>query len=449
MPRKNVDLSREHALKALRRAETSLSFPKFVIDGLAERDLLTGPQKAFTYQLVMGTLRNRGTLDWMLQGLCNTPIDRLTPWIRNILRMGLFQILYLDRVPKAAAVDESVKLAKKYGHSGTAGLVNAVLRNAKRERLLDSVEVLDETNPHNIAVKYSHPEWLVELLIDDWGRAKAVEIARNNNDIPPLTARTNTLRVTRQKLIQQLESDGIAARALPQTGEALELHSVPSPSSIEAHKCGLLYFQDASSMLAVHCLDVEPGLTVLDVCAGPGGKATHCAALMKNFGVVHALDVHDHRIKLMEDNAERLGVSIIRTRKQDASERLAGRYGGMDRVLVDAPCSGVGVVRRRIDLKWRLKPSQIEELARLQSIILSNAAECVRSGGILLYCTCTVVQRENLEVVQSFLNNHPDFAVDSEVPPQVRNYTTENGLVQIMPGNENMDGFFIARFRRF
>ena len=449
MPRQKVDLSREHALKALRRVETSLSFPKFIIDGLSERDPLPGRQKAFTYQLVMGTLRQRETLDWMLHGLCNAPIDTFTPWIRNILRMGLFQILYLDRVPKSAAVDESVKLAKKYGHSGTAGLVNAVLRNAKRESLLHSVEILDETDAHNIAVKYSHPEWLVELLVGDWGHAKAVEIARHNNEIPPLMARANTVRVTREELVQQLKSEGISASPFPQAGEALELHSVPSPSSIQAYKRGLLYYQDASSMLAVHCLDVEPGLNILDVCAGPGGKATHIAALMRNSGTVHALDVHDHRIKLIEDNAKRLGVAIIKTRKQDASDCLVKQYEGMDRVLVDVPCSGIGVVRRRIDLKWRLKPGQIEELARLQSKILDNAAECVRRGGILLYSTCTVVHKENFQVVKSFLNNHPGFVIDSELPPQFRKYMTKEGLVQIMPGSENMDGFFIARFRRF
>jgi 16S rRNA (cytosine967-C5)-methyltransferase len=405
-------------------------------------------QKAFTYELVMGTLRFRGTLDWALDKLCETALDDLTPWIRNILRMGLYQILYLDGVPKSAAVDESVKLAKKYGHSGTAGLVNAVLRNASRDSLLAEIDALGDEATAECAIRYSHPEWLIELLTEDHGRDAAIEIMKNNNTIPPLTARANTLKITREGLLQKLDENGVGARPLSQFDVAIQFEGVTSPARLEAHKAGLIYFQDPSSMQAAQCLGARPGDRVLDVCAGPGGKATHLAALMQNEGKVYALDVHEHRIDLIKENARRLGAKIIETRTFDATAELAGEYGGMDRVLVDAPCSGIGVIRRRVDAKWRLRPGQIDKLGQLQSTILAQAADCVRPGGMLVYCTCTVTRRENAEVVVDFLNRHSDFAPDAEFSGILEKYMTNDGFAQILPGNDDMDGFFIARLRR-
>jgi len=448
MPKQKVDLSRENALKVLRRTETALSFPKLLIEQSEPASQLQRRQKAFTYELVMGTLRRRGTLDWALGGVCETPLGDLTSWIRNILRMGLYQILYLDGVPKSAAVDESVKLAKKYGHRGTAGLVNAVLRNANRERLLAGLDSLDDENLTNLAAKHSHPEWLVERLIADWGRDTCVGIMKSANEIPPLTARVNTLRTTREALIEQLGREEVGALPLPHSEEAIRLEGVSAPSKLEAHREGLLYFQDPSSMLAAHCLGVSPGDRVLDVCAGPGGKATHLAALMKNQGKIYALDMHGHKIALIEENARRLGVEIIEARQEDATGVTAEEYGDMDRVIADVPCSGIGSIRRRVDLKWRLRPEQIEELARLQSRILENAAACVRPGGVLVYCTCTITRRENSEVVREFLARVPEFEVDPEYPEFLSSRSTREGFVQILPGDEGMDGFFIARLRR-
>lgn len=432
----------------IRRTETALSFPKLLIEQSEQRTLAQQRQKAFTYELVMGTLRRRGTLDWAVGKICETPLGELTPWIRNILRMGMYQILYLDRVPKSAAVDESVKLAKKYGHSGTAGLVNAVLRNAKREKLLAEIDSLDEQNAAELAVKYSHPEWLVDLLTKERGRDAAVKIMENNNAIAPLAARVNTLRITREALVKKLEREGVSASLLPQAEEAVQLEGVSAPQRLEAHRSGLLYFQDPSSMLAAHCLDVEPGHKTLDVCAGPGGKSTHLAALMQNAGKIYALDAHEHRVALIEENARRLGVEIIEARKGDATGELADEYGEMDRVIVDVPCSGIGVIRRRVDLKWRLKPEQIEKLARLQSKILEKAAACVRPGGILVYCTCTITRRENSEVVGEFLDSRPDFVYDAKLPENIEKYATPERFAQILPGDGNMDGFFIARLKR-
>ena len=432
----------------LRRTETALSFPKLLYGYSVEGSPSLKRERAFTYQLVMGTLRHRGTLDWALQRICTTPPDELPSWIRNILRMGLFQILFLDRVPKSAAVDESVKLAKKYGHRGTAGLVNATLRNAKKEDLLHSIRSLEEHHIPEISAKHSHPPWLVELLAEEWGKETAIEMMRRNNEIPPLIARVNTILASRETVMQELENEGIRAEPLPHTDEAIELFSAPSPETIGAHKRGLLYFQDGSSMLAAHCLGAEPGQNVLDVCAGPGGKATHIAALMNDTGKIRALDVHDHRITLIEENARRLGVSIIETRKEDATTSIADRYGKMDRVIADVPCSGLGVIRRRVDLKWRLRPERIEELVRLQSDILERAAECVRPGGILLYCTCTVIHGENAGVVKNFLSRHRNFKASAKLTRQVEKHVTGDGFVQIMPGDENMDGFFVARLER-
>ncbi|RJP64702.1 MAG: 16S rRNA (cytosine(967)-C(5))-methyltransferase RsmB [Candidatus Abyssobacteria bacterium SURF_17] len=448
MPRQKVDPSREQALKILRRTETSLSFPKLLLECPDERTDEAVRDRAFTYQLVMGTLRHRGTIDWALGRLYDHSLDDLTPWIRNILRMGLFQILFLDRVPQSAAVDESVKLAKKYGHAGTAGLVNAVLRNAKREALLTDIDSLAEDCVENIAAKYSHPQWLVELLLDDFSKETVIRILKNNNAAPPLTARVNTLKTTREELLKELEREGVRAVPVPSSDEAIELLSGANPAALPAHKRGLFYLQDVSSMLAARCLEPKPGHKVLDVCAGPGGKTAHIAALMENRGRLFALDVHGHRIALINENAKRLGITIIEARKQDATGNLAADYGGMDRVIADVPCSGLGVIRRRIDLKWRLRPQRIDSLTGLQANLLERAAECVGEGGILLYCTCTVTRRENADVVAAFLKRHPEFVPSPEWPPQLRRYAGSEGFVQILPGDENMDGFFIARLRR-
>ncbi len=432
----------------LHRTETSLSFPKLLVEQSDPQLPFNKRSKAFTYELVMGTLRRRGTLDWALEKACDRPLSDLTPWIRNILRLGLYQILYLGGVPKSAAVDESVKLAKKYGHAGTAGLVNAVLRNSNRKKFLSELDSLEETGAADLAAKHSHPEWMVERLIEDWGRNRAIEIMEADNVIAPLTARANTLRITMDDLVQELVREGINAEPHPHAPEALVLEGVSNPPGLEAYKKGLLYYQDASSMLAARCLDVEPGMNVLDVCAGPGGKSTHLAELMSNTGRVFALDLHEHRVELIKENARRLGADIVDARTGDATKDISGEYCAMDRVIADVPCSGIGVIRRRVDLKWRLKPERIGELARLQSKILEGASACVKPGGILLYCTCTITHEENSGVVNGFLRRHGNFEPDASLPKEMEKYVTEEGFAQILPGEENMDGFFVARLRR-
>ncbi len=449
MKKQIVDPSREQALKVLRRTETTLSFPKLLLSEEVGASVEAERARAFVYQLVMGTLRHRGTLDWAINRVSTTPVNEFSSWIRNILRMGLFQILFLDRIPKSAAVNESVNLAKKYGHAGTAGLVNAVLRNSHREQILQAIDSLGEVSPEDLSVKYSHPQWMVQLFIDDWGLEKAVQVLRSNNEIPPLTARVNTLRISRERLLERLAEEGVRATPSLLLPEAIEFAAEGSVWKLEAYREGLLYLQDISSMLAAYSLEVEPGQTVLDACAGPGGKATHLAALMQDSGTVYALDIHDHRLSLIEKNAKRLGIHIIETRKQDATTALAADYTRMDRILTDVPCSGLGVIRRRIDLKWRLRPEQIEQLAELQSAILERAADCLRSDGLLVYSTCTISRRENEEVVTRFLERHgKDFRLDPRAPKPLEKYLYGDGFFQMLPGDENLDGFFIARLRR-
>ncbi|RJP14309.1 MAG: 16S rRNA (cytosine(967)-C(5))-methyltransferase RsmB [Candidatus Abyssobacteria bacterium SURF_5] len=447
MPKQLVDPAREQALKILRKTEAALSFTKLLLAS-QEEAAASDLARAFIHQLVMGALRTRGTLDWALSRQSTTPLEELSSWIRNILRLGLYQILYLDRVPKSAAVDESVKLAKKYGHAGTAGLVNAVLRNSHREELLRAVDALPEDNAADLSVKYSHPQWMVEQFIQDWGSERTITILKNNNKMPPLSARVNALRTDRRKLLEQLEREGVQASPVPLLEEAVEFAAGATPWKLPAHEKGLFYLQDVSSMFASYCLDVRPGHTVLDACAGPGGKATHLAALMRNQGKINALDVHEHRLGLIRENAARLGAAIVETKEQDATEDLTPLFSGADRVLADVPCSGLGVIRRRVDLKWRLRPEQIPALVELQAKILERASECLKPGGLLVYSTCTIAKRENERLVEGFLSRHSRFEVDPHVPKPLEKYLTSKGFVQILPGDENMDGFFIARLRR-
>ncbi|PKM81720.1 MAG: 16S rRNA (cytosine(967)-C(5))-methyltransferase RsmB [Firmicutes bacterium HGW-Firmicutes-14] len=411
--------------------------------------------RAFATELVYGTLRTLGTLDWILAKFLKKPLTDLPTWIRTILRMGVYQIIYMDRVPDSAACNESANLARKYGHTGTVKLVNGVLRNVARNREEIKFPDIDTDPVRGIAVRYSHPEWLVRKWVREFGAQGAEELCRANNEVPPNAVRTNTLRITRDELKETLAEEGVESIEGRFAPETLIIGGFKSVGSLAAHRSGLFMVQDESSALVGHALSPQPGSLVIDACSAPGGKSTHLAQLMGNRGHIISADVHPHKMRLIRENAARLGVDIIEPVVVDAAEIDREYPGKADYILVDAPCSGLGILRRRPEIRWRKEPGQINELAALQLKILQSASRCLKPGGTVVYSTCTLTGEENIDVVKKFLADNEDFAMESladylpgplaELPGTD---TIDRGYIQFLPHIHGTDGFFIARMKK-
>jgi 16S rRNA (cytosine967-C5)-methyltransferase len=445
-----VDPAREAAFRSLRRVTEKDAYVNIVVDSTLERHDWPERDRRLYTTLVYGTLRNRGLIDWVLARRVGKKFPGgIHPPILTILRMGVYQILFLDRTPKYASVDESVKLARKHGHRGTAALVNAVLRATPRDA--GAVELPDKAaDPAMyVATKYSHPLWLVQRWLDAWGLNRTESVCASNNDMAPLTVRANTLRVSHEELRQRLSGERAAVRKNTEVPEELEI--VRSPGSVKAlgsFREGLFYVQDASSICASHVLGPEPGETVVDLCAGPGGKTTHLAQLMQNRGRIYAVDIKRHRVSLTRDNCRMLGVTIVRCLEGDARQISELNLPPADRVLLDAPCSGTGTFRRRVDLKWRLCSEDVERLVHVQKELLAAAASIVKPGGVLVFSLCSVDQAETDEAMTADLLRSAKLAVDDSCPPWMLRFRTAEGRFRIMPGDMGMDGFFMAKYKK-
>ena len=405
---------------------------------------LTPLDRRFATELVYGTVKACGTLDWILSHYVKKPLSQTDALVVNILRLGIFQLRFLDRVPDSAAVNESVNLAKTFAHPGASGFVNAVLRSALREPEKVRYPSLAKDPVRHIALRELHPEWLVRRWLDRLGIEETQALCRFNNASPPLSLRTNTLRISREDLLQKLIESGAEAEVSAWAPEGIVCRH-PGDDPLRFLREGFCQAQDESSMLVGHVVAPQPGEFVIDACAAPGGKSTHLATLMQNIGRVLALDIHSHKIALIEENQRRLGLRIIEAKQLDATQLHLSYAKQADRVLVDAPCSGLGVLRRRPDARWR-KDASLADLPQIQKRILASAAQCVKVGGVLVYSTCTLEENENEAVVRQFLNDHPDFALDDagSLLPQPR----PEAMVTLWPQRDGTDGFFIARMTR-
>jgi len=446
-------MSREAAYRILAEIEQG-AYANLALDEYLDRHDLPLPDRAFVTETVYGTVRYRLKLDWIIDQLVKNPA-RLETGPRVLLRLSLYQLLAMQKVPPFAVTNEAVALAKKLFHSGTAGLVNAVLRSYLRcpeqikwpDCAAQPVEFL--------AVVYSHPRWMVKRWIERYGFQAAREMCAFNNRPADLWIRANTLKISPDRLAERLKQEGCMVEKGRRVPEALLLKKSPAIGSLPSFQEGLFIMQDESSMIVSHVLGPQAGQTVLDLCAGPGGKSTHLAQLMDNKGLIVACDVHEHRLRLIEDNAARLGIRIIETRLRDAAGTDWKPGEEYDLVLVDAPCSGLGVLRRRPDARWRKREEDIKGLAKLQARILDNAVRLVRPGGRIVYSTCTVEPEENGEVVEIIKRKHREVRsldLNPLLPYRVEDEQEKRenalGFRQYLPFRDCMEGFFIAALEK-
>lgn len=401
-------------------------------------------EAALASRLAYGVLQNRALLDHYLDACCTQRFDALEPFIRDVLRLGAYQILYMDRVPDSAAVDESVELVKRKKRQRSAGMVNAVLRRLSREK-----NALPEPDAGDrcayLALRYSHPEWLVRRLMELLGDQEAEAFLRLDNEAVPTTVQRNPLRCTAEELTESLAACGASLTPHAWMPDCWLLSGGGSLEAMPAFQKGWFQVQDAAAKAAVLASGVKPGDRVLDVCAAPGGKSFAAAMVMEDRGEIIACDIHRHKLALIEKGAERLGLACIRTELADGRQRREEWLEGFDAVLCDVPCSGLGIIRKKPDIRYK-DPGQLAGLPRVQRAILENAGRYVKPGGVLLYATCTVLPEENGGVTAEFLSNHRSFHPE---PFRLPGLDVENdGSLTLWPQRHETDGFYICKMRR-
>lgn len=410
---------------------------------------LDARDRGFITEIVYGSLKYRGRLDYILNQFSRTQIVKMDRWTRNILRISLYQMLFLDKVPVSAAVNEAVHLAKQYGHHGSDKFVNGVLRNIERKNEQIVYPNKGKQPVQYFAVWHSFPQWIIEKLMKQFGRKDTEAICAYFNEAAPLWIRTNTLKISRDQLQQRLAAEGIHSEVSQHTEEGLLITSGVQLHSLELFQQGYFIVQDESSMLVALAAQPERGQKVLDACSAPGGKTTHLAQLMKNSGEIYACDIHTHRLELVSENCRRLGIENVTICHQDGLTISQRWQEAFDIVLVDAPCTGLGVLGRRPDARWTKHASDIKNLSHIQEMMLEQASRTLRPGGTLVYSTCTITQEENQHIIDTFLEAHPDFYLDQNLPHCWKNIEKgQEGYVQFLPGLDGMDGFFIAKMKK-
>jgi 16S rRNA (cytosine967-C5)-methyltransferase len=405
---------------------------------------------AFITEAVYGTLRWRGRIDWIIGRTSRLRPQKLERFVLNLLRLGLYQILFMDRVPASAAVNESVEMAKASEREGAAGFVNAVLRGISDRRV--EVDLPQSQDPFSVSIRHSHPLWLVEKWTQELGIDETIELCTANNEVPPLCLRANTLRTTRGELLAEIREGIPQAVATPFSAEGILIHPPVPVSRIPRLQEGWFQVQDESSQLVGHIVDPRPGEQVLDACAAPGGKTTHLAQLMGNTGRIYAVDVSARRLSRLKENCHRLGVSNVTPARGDLTKPVTfGSGQRFDRILVDPPCSSLGTLWRNPDIKWKRREGEISTFRHIQMAMLHRVAPCLRKGGSLVYGTCTLTREENEEVVAGFIEDHGGFEVEDLrriLPHKLEPLIGEDGFFRSLPHRHGMDGFFAARLEK-
>jgi len=444
------------------------------VDVLLERALarcsFDSRERALTVELTYGVLRHLATIDWRLEPVLDKPLLRLPLAVQMVLRLGAYQLLFLDRIPQSAAVNESVNLAKAFaGKLGRdwSGFINAVLRALLRYPPAPWPS-MDDDAAQALAVRYSVPDWLSRRWVERLGLASAEAVCKGVSIAPPMTIRVNQLITTREALLEIFAQNDIAAKPTSVSPSGIQIQEGGSPPSFPGFREGAFYVEDEAAQLIPPLLDPQPGDIVLDACAAPGGKATHLADLMHNQGTIFAVDRKDGRLDLLRSNCSRLGVQIVvpiigDIRQPRAWVSMARAEGNpsvknagvgkllVDRILVDAPCSGLGVLRRHPEAKWKKGERALSRYQTLQCQILEAVASCLRPGGVLVYSTCSTEPEENEDVLERFCHAHAEFQRESAaswLPPEAQRFVTEQGALSTIGNRFAMDGFYAARLRK-
>ncbi len=431
--------ARTTALSALIAARRQGAWSDGALKEYISRDRLERRDAALASRLCYGVLQNRMLLDYYIEVRLTGKLKDLQPVVLDILRLGAYQILFMDRIPDSAAVNEAVEQTKTYANKRASGLVNGVLRALIRAR--DEI-----TPPSDLSVRYSHPAKLVELLRDAVGEEQLESLLQANNAPTPTVLQINPLKANEAEVLEELTQQGITLTPHPWLGGCYLAEATGNLEKLDAFASGRVYVQDPAAKLAAMAAELKPGMRVLDACAAPGGKSFAAAMQMENRGSILSCDIHPHKISIIEKGAQRLGIDIISARVQSAAEFCPEFENAFDAVIADVPCSGLGVIRKKPDIRYKdLAP--LANLPQIQSAILENVSRYLKPGGVLLYSTCTVLPRENEAVVKTFLAAHPEFSAE---PVRVPNglHLADDTFVTLWPHLHESDGFFICKLRK-
>jgi len=440
------------AVRVLERVERAGAFADLALHAALRDDQLTPRDRAFVTDLVYGTLRWRGRLDHLLGFVLDRELTKLEPLVATLLRIGAYQVLFCDGVPASAAVDQTVRCARALGAARAGGFVNAVLRQLVRKADRLPLPALEDDPVGHLTHTLSLPTWVAERFLDVFGPEEAAALAAASNAVPPMVARANTGRTTRDALVEELRSRRPDVRACSHAPAALDLGHAGNPALDPAFLEGRMTIQDEASQLVVELLGPRPGERILDLCAAPGTKATAIAERVGPEGAVLAVDRHPRRLGLVRSAARRLGLANVTCLERDGTAPLEDLPGApFDRILVDAPCSGLGTLRRHADARWRVQPDDPQRLAETQHRLLERARSVLRPGGRLVYSTCTVLPEENEAVVDgllaagSGLRRVPPGTAEDDLGELLRPFVDEVGDLRTLPHRHGMDGFFAAR----
>lgn len=444
-----IDKVREVALKTLYKIDKEEAYSNIALDEMIKqnRKMLQERDIGLISEITYGVTTWKLTIDEIIRKYSNIRLKKISPWILNILRMGIYQIIFLDKIPKSAAVNESVNLAKKYGHSSSSNFVNAILRKIEKEDYQKFFDIKDDIE--RISKTNSMPEWIIRELLKDNDIENVDKICKNSNIKPKVTIRINKLKTNKKEIQQRFKEKNIEFEET-EVEDFLIINKVKNIENLDLFKQGLFTIQDISAGLASFILNPQKGNNILDACSAPGGKTTYIAELMKNDGNIEAWDIYEHRTKLIQQNAKRLNIDIIKTKVNDATIYNPKYVEKFDKILLDVPCLGIGVIKRKPDIKWKRKYEDIQEIVNIQEQILENCSKYLKKGGELVYSTCSILKEENENIITKFLQNNKQFTilVNNDIKYEIINKSTDtNGFIKLLP-NEKNDGFFICKLKK-
>ena len=466
-----IDKAREIALKTLVKIEKEEGYSNIVLNQVIKENkkILTEKDISLISEIVYGVISYKITLDEIIKKYSSIKLKKISIWILNVLRMGIYQIIFLDKIPKSAAVNESVNLAKRYGHKASSNFVNAILRKVDKKDFEELFNIKDDVE--RISKTTSMPEWIIKELAKNTNYEDIEEICKNLNKRPKINIRINRLKTNIVEVKEEIKKENIIYNTISEDEENienvehvenikneedvekvedeedfLELEKIKDIENNKLFKNGFFTIQDISAGMTAKILSPKPNELVLDACAAPGGKTTYMAELMNNKGKIVAGDIYEHRLNLIQQNAKRLGISIIETKILDATKYYKEYEAKFDKILLDVPCLGIGVIKRKPDIKWQRKPEDLQEICKIQKIILENCTKYLKTGGELVYSTCSILEEENENIIKEFVKKNQNFEI-KKVKNTIKifeNFIKKEGYISIKPTEKN-DGFFICK----